>query len=101
MINSAKPQLPFSTELANYRSKIIDASIVGHSTRARALRLEAAGAMMQANLKEESPLFEQAALLKKNHFEALQNGVQEKANEWLLAAYEEGYKAKNSICLDK
>ena len=87
MINSAKPQLPFSTELANYRSKIIDASIVGHSTRARALRLEAAGAMMQANLKEESPLFEQAALLKKNHFEALQNGVQEKANEWLLAAY--------------
>lgn len=87
MISFSKIPPTLAAELARYRSNIIDASIVGHSTRARSLRLEAAGALMQANVEENSPLFEQATLFKKNHFEATQHGEQEKAKEWLLAAY--------------
>jgi hypothetical protein len=87
MINFSKATHHLIPELADYRSKIIDASIVGHSAKARALRLEAAGIMIQASFEEESPLLEQATLLKKNHLEAMQQGEQEKAKEWLLAAY--------------
>ncbi len=42
---------------------------------------------MQTSFQEESSLFEQAALFKKNQLKALQQGEQEKAKEWLLAAY--------------
>ncbi len=39
-------------DLARNRNKIIDASSVGHSTRARALRLETAMMMTEAKLEE-------------------------------------------------
>lgn len=70
--------------LAQYRDKIIDATIVGHSTRARTLRLEAAKIILDAKL-ENIP--ENFLLFQKNYFEVLQQEEQKKAEEWLLSAY--------------
>lgn len=87
MIYFSKIPRSLAAKLTDYHNKIVDASIVGHSTRARSLRLEAAEAIMQAHLKIDSPLLEQVVLFQKNHLEALQRGKQEQAKEWLLASY--------------
>jgi len=74
--------------LADYRNNIIDTTIVGHSKRARTLRLEAI-AMMQRALEghlENNPWSEKIFLFQKNYSAALQQGFKEQAEEWLLAA---------------
>ncbi|MBM3856886.1 MAG: glycosyltransferase family 1 protein [Verrucomicrobia bacterium] len=87
MTNSTKILL---TELADYRNKIIDASMVGFSKRARTLRLKAAAIIMEKGFEkppENQIELELLVSLKKNYSEALQQKKQEQAEEWLLAAY--------------